>query len=483
MNNKDFVDMPMIIRRAGAQDLEALLLIENKCFSDPWSPNMLMTEIKDDKSYFIVAEVGGLIAGYCCADDLAGEYHIMNIAVLKDFRRRGIGGKLLDNVIDYVRARENYGITLECRVSNVAAESLYYSRGFRTEGVRRSYYADGEDASIMWLTFGKVTLAIETSCDETSCAIIRGERRVLANEVYSQIDLHNLYGGVVPEIASRNHLMKISDVVRSALQKANMTFDDIDLVAVTHGPGLVGALLVGLTYAKALAYSIGKPFVGVHHIEGHIAANYITSKDLRPPFLCLVVSGGHTHLVDVKDYTKFEVLGKTLDDAVGEAYDKVARVLGLGYPGGPIVDRLAAEGTPNIKFPRSKVDELNFSLSGLKTAVLNYINSAKQRGDELNIPNICASFQEAVVDMLRAKTAEALKRTGYRQFALAGGVAANSRIRAALKFQGVKSYYPPIALCTDNAAMIAVAAYHYHEAGVTSPMDANASPSIRIGER
>ncbi len=483
MSNSDSFDDCVLIRRVREADLEALLSIEDRCFSDPWSPNMMMSEIKDDKAYFIVAEVGGAVVGFCCADDLAGEFHIMNIAVLKEHRRKGIAGRLLDEVISYVRARENYGITLECRVSNAAAEALYHSRGFRTEGVRRSYYADGEDASIMWLTFGKVTLAIETSCDETSCAILRGERKVLANEVYSQIDLHQLYGGVVPEIASRNHLMKLSDVVRSALRKAHMDFGDIDLVAVTNGPGLVGALLVGLTYAKALAYAIGKPFLCIHHIEGHIAANYIVSKDLKPPFLCLVVSGGHTHLVEVRSYTHFSVLGRTLDDAVGEAYDKVARVLGLGYPGGPVVDRLAAEGKAEIKFPRAKVDGLNFSLSGLKTAVLNYINSARQRGEELNIPNICASFQEAVMDMLRAKTAMALEKTGYKQLALAGGVAANSRIREVLKFDGVKTYYPPASLCTDNAAMIAVAAYHYHEAGLESPLDSNAFPTLRIGDR
>lgn len=476
------MNVDLVVRDAQERDLVEIERIENASFIDPWTPNMLLAELRDPKAYFIVAEVEGMVVGYCCAENLAKEFNLMSIAVHEDFRKLGIGGILIDHLIDFAKRYRLIGITLEVRVSNDAAKALYFSKGFRTEGIRKGYYANGEDADILWLTFEKITLAIETSCDETSCAVLRGERHVLANEIYSQIDLHKIYGGVVPEIASRNHLLKIADVVNSALAKANISFSDIDLVAVTRGPGLVGALLVGLTYAKALAFSLGKPFIGIHHIEGHIAANYIASKGLRPPFLCLVVSGGHTHLVDVRSYTEFRVIGRTLDDAVGEAYDKVARVLGLGYPGGPVVDRLAREGRPTISFPRSKVGELNFSLSGLKTAVLNHINSAKQKGQELHVPDICASFQEAVVEMLYTKTKEALKQTGYKQFALAGGVAANSRIREALHFEGVKSYYPPIALCTDNAAMIAAAAYHYHEAGFTSELDCNASPSIKIGE-
>lgn len=476
------MDVNLIIRDAEERDLVRIEEIENASFSDPWTPNMLLAELRDSKSYFIVAEIEGMVVGYCCAQNIAKEFNLMNIAVNPDFRKLGIGGILLDHLIDFAKHYKLIGITLEVRVSNDAAKALYLSRGFRTEGIRRSYYADGEDADIMWLTFEPITLAIETSCDETSCAILSGKRHILANEVHSQIDLHKIYGGVVPEIASRNHLLKIADVVNSAMHKANIKFEDIDLVAVTRGPGLVGALLVGLTYAKSLAYSLGKPFIGIHHIEGHIAANYISSKNLKPPFLCLVVSGGHTHLVDVRSYTEFRVLGRTLDDAVGEAYDKVARVLGLGYPGGPAVDRLAREGKPTIRFPKSKVDQLNFSLSGLKTAVLNHINSARQKGEELRVADICASFQEAVAEMLRSKTALALEQTGYKQFALAGGVAANSRIREALHFPGVTSYYPPISLCTDNAAMIAVAAYRYYEAGYSSGMDTNASPTVRIGE-
>ncbi len=515
----DKVNVKIVIRDAVLEDIEQISTIENQAFGDPWSDELLAAELSLGGTLFAVAEINGLVVGYIIAQDLASEFHILNVAVMEDFKGIGIGSMLVEETMKFAETHRMIGVTLECRVSNAAAVGLYQKMGFDNSGIRKAYYDDGEDAYIMWKRFNngeelekrksgygidevrqanfqtkenetmdntkssdKITLAIETSCDETSCAILRGSREVLANEVYSQIDVHKLYGGVVPEIASRNHLMKIADIVDSAIKTAGIEYDDIDLVAVTRGPGLVGALLVGVTFTKALAYSLNKRFIGIHHIEGHIAANYIASSELKPPFLCLVVSGGHTHLVDVRGYTEFKVIGRTMDDAVGEAYDKVARVLGLGYPGGPPIDRLAKEGTPSIKFPKAKMDDLDFSFSGLKTAVLNYINSAKQRGEELNIPDICASFQEAVVAALYEKTKIAVERTGYKQFALAGGVAANSRIREALHFEGVKSYYPPISLCTDNAAMIAAAAYHYDEAGYSSPLDINASPTIKIGE-
>ncbi len=476
------VRVEVVIREATAKDVEQVVVIEEKSFSDAWSKAIFQAELVLPYTMFLVAEIEGLVAGYIIVEDIASELNIMNIAVLDDFRKLGIGGMLVEAILSYGKKNKVLGVTLECRVSNTAAVALYKKMGFHIEGVRKGYYSDGEDAYIMWVKKKKITLAVETSCDETSCAVLRGENELLANEVYSQIDVHKLFGGVVPEIASRNHLMKISEIVESAVSKAGISYDEIDLVAVTRGPGLVGALLVGLTYTKALAYALDKRFIGIHHIEGHIAANYLSSPELKPPFLCLVVSGGHTHLVDVRGYTEFKVLGRTMDDAVGEAYDKVARVLGLGYPGGPKIDRLAKEGRGTIEFPKAKMDGLDFSFSGLKTAVLNYINSAKQRGEELNIPDICASFQEAVVSALYEKTKKAVEQTGYKSFALAGGVAANSRIREALHFEGVKSYYPPISLCTDNAAMIAAAAYHYDEAGYSSPLSVNASPSIKIGE-
>ena len=275
-------------------------------------------------------------------------------------------------------------------------------------------------------------LAIESSCDETAAAVVKNGRQVLSNVISSQIELHTLYGGVVPEIASRKHIEKINQVIETALVQADMSLEQMDAVAVTYGPGLVGALLVGVAEAKAIAYGAGKPLVGVHHIEGHVSANFIEHPDLEPPFVCLIVSGGHTHLVVVKDYGEFEILGRTRDDAAGEAFDKVARAVGLGYPGGPKIDKAAKEGNPSaISFPRAKVDEnpYDFSFSGLKSAVLNYINHAKMAGEEIYVPDLAASFQKAVVDVLVSHTVEAAKEFGFQKVAMAGGVASNSGLR------------------------------------------------------
>ncbi|GAB6107688.1 tRNA (adenosine(37)-N6)-threonylcarbamoyltransferase complex transferase subunit TsaD [Fusibacter bizertensis] len=331
-----------------------------------------------------------------------------------------------------------------------------------------------------------ITLAIETSCDETACAILKNGREILSNEVYTQIEIHQAFGGVVPEIASRNHLEKISEVIEQALKDADKRFEDIDEIAVTYGPGLVGALLVGLSTAKGLAYSLNIPLIPVNHIEGHIAANYIAHPELKPPFACLVVSGGHTHLVDVKSYTEFEIIGRTRDDAAGEAFDKIARTLGLGYPGGPIIDKIAKEGNPlAIDFPKAMLDQehMDFSFSGLKSSVLNYLNSSKMKQIEINIPDVCASFQYAVVEVLKHKATQAVKRTGYNQLVLAGGVAANSALRMALaEIPNIKLYYPPINLCTDNAAMIGCAGYYASLAGKRGNLETNAVPNLKIGE-
>lgn len=331
-----------------------------------------------------------------------------------------------------------------------------------------------------------ITLAIETSCDETACAILKNGREILSNEVYTQIEIHQAFGGVVPEIASRNHLEKISEVIEQALKDANKCFEDIDEVAVTYGPGLVGALLVGLSTAKGLAYSLNVPLIPVNHIEGHIAANYIAHPELKPPFTCLVVSGGHTHLVDVKSYTEFEIIGRTRDDAAGEAFDKIARTLGLGYPGGPLIDKIAKEGNPlAIDFPKAMLDQehMDFSFSGLKSSVLNYLNSSKMKQIEINIPDVCASFQYAVVEVLKHKAAQAVKKTGYNQLVLAGGVAANSALRVALsEIPDIRLYYPPINLCTDNAAMIGCAGYYTSLAGNRGRLETNAVPNLKIGE-
>ena len=333
-------------------------------------------------------------------------------------------------------------------------------------------------------------LAVESSCDETAAAVVRNGRDVRSNVISSQIELHKLYGGVVPEIASRKHIEKINQVIEEALAQAEVTLDDIDAIGVTYGPGLVGALLVGVAEAKAIAYAKGLPLVGVHHIEGHISANYIEHPELEPPFLCLVVSGGHTHLVCVREYGKYEILGRTRDDAAGEALDKVARAIGLGYPGGPKIDRLSREGNPDaIFFPRAHIEDApcDFSFSGVKSAVLNYINGCQMKGETYSQADVAASFQKAVTDVLTEHSMQAVRETGLKKFAIAGGVASNSSLRASLeeacRKEGVRFYYPSPIFCTDNAAMIGAAAYYEYLAGTRHGWDLNAVPNLKLGER
>lgn len=327
-------------------------------------------------------------------------------------------------------------------------------------------------------------LGIETSCDETAASVTRDGREVLSNVIYTQMALHEVYGGVVPEIASRKHIDKIIYVIDAALKEAGVDKTELDGVAVTYNPGLVGALLVGVSVAKAFAYGINKPLIPVNHIQGHIAANYIAHPELEPPFVCLVASGGHSHILHVKDYHKFDVLGATTDDAAGEAFDKVARVLGLGYPGGPKVNALAREGNPGaITFPRPH-HGFDFSFSGLKTAVINYVHNAEQKGEEINRADIAASFQQAVVDVLVDNTVGAAKQVGCPAVCLAGGVAANTALRAALeaaaKAEGMRMYCPPIELCTDNGAMISCAGYLNYSAGIRADLTLNAEPQLRL---
>ncbi len=333
-------------------------------------------------------------------------------------------------------------------------------------------------------------LAIESSCDETAAAVVRNGREVLSNVIYSQIDLHTLYGGVVPEIASRKHIEKINQVIEEALRQAEVSLKDLDAVAVTYGPGLVGALLVGVAEAKAISFASHLPLVGVHHIEGHISANYIENKDLEPPFICLVVSGGHTHLVKVSDYGEYEILGRTRDDAAGEAFDKVARAIGLGYPGGPKIDALAKQGNADaIPFPKAKVADApyDFSFSGLKSAVLNYLNGCRMKGEPIVEADVAASFQKAVVDVLTEHAMMAVEETGIRKLALAGGVASNGALREsvmkACEKAGISFYRPSPGLCTDNAAMIGAAAYYEYIRGVRHGMDLNAVPYLKLGEK
>lgn len=333
-------------------------------------------------------------------------------------------------------------------------------------------------------------LAIESSCDETAASVVKNGRCVLSNIISSQIAIHTLYGGVVPEIASRKHIEKINQVVEAALKEADVTQDDIDAIGVTYGPGLVGALLVGVAEAKAIAYAKKKPLVGVHHIEGHVSANYIEHPDLEPPFLCEIISGGHTHLVIVKDYGSFEILGRTRDDAAGEAFDKVARAIGLGYPGGPKIDKLAKEGNPHaIDFPRAHMEDApyDFSFSGVKSAVLNHLNKCRMTGEPIVEADIAASFQQAVVDVLVDNAIRAAKDYHMDRLAIAGGVASNGALRAAMEAacekEGIRFYRPSPIFCTDNAAMIGVAAYYEYQKGTRHGWDLNAVPNLKLGER
>lgn len=332
-----------------------------------------------------------------------------------------------------------------------------------------------------------LTLAIESSCDETAAAVIAEGREVLSNIISSQIEIHKQYGGVVPEIASRHHLNNVNTVVDQALEEAGVTIDDVDMIGVTYGPGLVGALLIGLATAKAYALAADKPLIGVHHIHGHICANYIQHKELEPPFMALVISGGHTNIVEVEDYNTCRALGGTRDDAVGEAYDKVARVLGLGYPGGPLIDKIAREGDPEaVEFKRVFLEKgsLDFSFSGIKTGVLNYINSEKQAGREISVPDVAAGFQAAVLDVIVAKTVRAALDLGKDKIVMAGGVAANSMLRKMLEKEctkhGLKLYYPAPVLCTDNAAMIGCAAYYKYMAGERDDLTLDAIPNLKL---
>jgi len=502
------------IRRMKVSDIAAVHDIERATFEDAWTHGMFRDELERADRAWVVAVDRGEVVGYGGVAVITDEAHIMNLAVRTDRRRETIGREILDRLEALALALGARLVTLECRRGNDAAIALYESRGMHVAGVRPGYYAgSGEDALIMWGSLtgsstdagavgGRVVdetetliLAIESSCDETAAAVIRNGREVVASVVASQIDFHARFGGVVPEIASRKHTEAVVSVVEETMAQAGeslelerpLAFDELDALAVTHGPGLVGALVVGLAYAKGLSASSGVPLVGVNHLEGHIFANVLADPEVAPPLVALVVSGGHTSLVHMPEWGVYRTMGETLDDATGEAFDKVAKVLGLGYPGGPVLSRLAAEGDPAaIDFPRAMLrsGDYSFSLSGLKTAVINHIRHAQQAGREIDVPDLAASFQAAIIDVQVAKAVKAVTETGARVFCLAGGVAANPALREALRVAleplGVHVSVPPLHLCTDNAAMIAAAAYYRFKRGERLGLDADAVPGLRL---
>ncbi len=484
-------------------DLPRVLEIERASFALPWSEGMLRDDLARSDRVWRVAESGGRVVAFGGIMVVSSEAHVMDIAVECDHRREGHARELLVGLMADAVARGAARMTLEVRESNAEALALYASCGFDVAGRRIGYYPEtGEDALVLWsrplvTQAGAVAaaragddlvLAIETSCDETAASVMRGGREELASVVASQIDFHARFGGVVPEIASRKHTEAVVAVVAEALGKAGVGFGDLHAIAVTQGPGLVGALVVGLAYAKGLALATGLPLVGVNHLEGHIYAARLLDGDLEPPLVALLVSGGHTLLVHVPGWGRYELLGRTLDDAAGEAFDKVAKLLGLGYPGGPVISRLADSGDPAaIAFPRPMLrsGNLDVSLSGLKTAVIQYVEAERAAGRELRVPDIAASFQAAVVDVQVAKTLRAATGHRVKAVVLAGGVAANPALReglrAALAAEGIALSVPPFGLCTDNASMIAAAAHDHLAAGRVLGLSADAVPNLRLG--
>jgi bifunctional N6-L-threonylcarbamoyladenine synthase / protein kinase Bud32 len=515
------------VRPLTETDLERVIAIERASFASPWTHGMFLDELLQGRSraWFVADSPWGIV-GYAGLMEVDGEGHLLNLAVRADARRRGIGSALVARIFAEAVRRGLTRLTLEVRPSNAGALAIYEAAGFAKEGCRPGYYSDtGEDAAVMWSgplsdermvaaiaaleergsvalrdfalvrggdglgtpPAGDLILAIETSCDETAAAVLRDGREVLSSVVASQIDFHARFGGVVPEIASRKHVEAISGVVDEALESAGVTMRDLTAIAVTYGPGLVGALVVGVSYAKGLALATGLPLVGVNHLEGHLFANLLADPTIAPPLVALLVSGGHTSLVHVPAWGEYHTMGSTVDDATGEAFDKVAKALGLGYPGGPVISRLAAQGDPAaIPFPRAMINspDLDFSLSGLKTAVVMYLAAERAAGREINAENVAASFQAAVIDVQVAKAVRAVTDSDVDTFLIGGGVSANPALRAALTAamgaRGVRVSVPPLDLCTDNAAMIAAAAHFRFGRGETLGPSAEAVPDLRL---
>lgn len=483
----------MKIRQMTIDDLDDVVEIEAESFSDNWDKKMYEGCLSYAHNHYFVGEVDGKIIGSFGFSSVVDESDLQTISVKKDYRNRGFACEFMKFMLDFCKKENVRKIFLEVRESNFRAINLYKKFGFEKMGRINGYYEKPrEDALRMMLDMEKnneniITLAIETSCDETSVAVLKNGRDVLSNVISSQIDVHKRYGGVVPEVASRLHLEAMNVILQQSLDKANITMKDIDVICVTKGPGLIGALLVGISCAKSLSFCLNKPLVGVNHMQGHICANYISHKDLEPPFISLVVSGGHTYLINVLDYQNYEIIGSTRDDACGESYDKVARALGLEYPGGPVIDRLAKQGNPSaIDFPRVMLEKnsYDFSFSGLKTAVLNYINNKKQKNEEINKEDVAASFQEAVIDVLVEKSFRLLEEKNQKTFVLSGGVAANSRLKERVlekaEEKGIKVYFPDKILCTDNAAMIASAGYYDYINGKQDGLDLKVYPNLEL---
>ncbi len=519
--------MSASIRPMRADDLPQVLAVERASFVQPWSEGLFLDELAHaDTRTWLVADSEWGIVGFGGLMQNLTDGHILDLAVRPDSRGRGVGRALVSALIERAVELGIHRMTLEVRPSNGVAQRLYEEAGFVSVGRRRGYYEDSdEDAIIMWtgqlssaeevgtrerlarrarasleafsledppeerLAEGDdLILAVETSCDETAAAVMRGGRELLSSVVASQVRFHARFGGVVPEIASRKHTEAIVAVVSEALDSAGIDLADLTALAVTQGPGLVGALVVGLAYAKGLALATGLPLVGVNHLEGHIFANVLADPDVAPPLVALVVSGGHTSLVHMPSWGVYRTLGSTIDDAAGEAFDKVAKMLGLGYPGGPVLSELAKKGDPKaIRFPRALINtaDYDFSLSGLKTAVLTYIRHENAAGREVDAADVAASFQAAVIDVQVAKAVRAVRECGVRTFCLAGGVAANEALRDALTAAfgplGVLVSVPPLTFCTDNAAMIAAAAHYRLRRGELIGLDAEALPNLALG--
>ncbi len=469
------------------EDLDQVVEIENQSFKKPWSRKYFLNEISNnDLSELYVDIVDGEVIAYGDLWFMFENCDLTKIAVKESYRRKGYGKKMLKHLISVASARGCEFMHLEVNVNNVEAMGLYKGNGFETVRVRKRYYENGDDAYDMIRNLisdrrAKRVLAIETSCDETACAIIDEERNVMSSVVSSQIDVHSRFGGVIPEVASRMHVEQISSVIKEAVLQAGIGVKDVDAIAYTIGPGLIGSLHVGAAAAKSLAFFYDKPLIGVHHLKGHIFVNELVH-ELSYPMMALVVSGGHTELVYIENERSFKIIGTTLDDAIGEAYDKVARIMGEGYPGGPAIDRLAKDGEEHYHLPTPKVDGYNFSFSGLKNAVLQLTKKEESEGRTLNKYDLAYAFQETALKTLIDKTEKALKEYPCKCLVAAGGVAANSRLRELLKkqFYGIDLILPPLKYCTDNALMIGCAALHEMEAGKTVSFNAPSMPSMSI---